>query len=79
MTSLKKTKIMVAGIIVTATLFGLLGGDAYVNADGHKKSISVEVIKSKIQQALDSGDITQEEFEAKLERLNKGKDFVKTQ
>ncbi len=79
MTSLNKIKMMVAGIIVTVTLFGLIGGAAYVNADGHGKSVDVEAIKSKIQQALDSGEITQEEFEAKLERLNKGKGFVKTQ
>ena len=94
MTSAGKTKMMVAGIMLMAALFGLVGGVAYVNADGHKKSISnediiqyqdarkhhgklvdVEAIKSKIQEALDGGEITQEEAEAKLESLYKGKDF----
>ena len=95
MTSAGKTKMMVAGIMLMAALFGLVGGVAYVNADGHKKSISnedliqyqdarkhhgklvdVEAIKSKIQEALDGEEITQEEAEAKLERLDKGKDFA---
>ena len=42
----------------------------------HRKLVDAGTIMSRIQQALDSGKITQEEAETKLERLAKGKDFI---